>query len=215
MQTQVEHYKDMIQNLADCSSPADFAAMYKSITGRDFNVQNLSELLAYDSAKNPEETTQETANDTAGEKQVRLDEAVNMVKEYSPRPQNLLPTGKSKTMDSNQDYVSTPNTAKEAVNGVITGVVAAAAVAAAPFTGGASLLLGAAVGAGTNVGLNTIDSIYDADGDGTTDFNYSLQEEAGDALIGAATGFSGTLASKAGSAGTRQVWGKSNRKAGF
>ena len=209
MQTQVEHYKDMIQNLADCSSPADFAAMYKSITGRDFNVQNLSELLAYDSAKNPEETTQETANDTAGENQVSLDEVVNMVKEYSQSPENLLQTGNSKAMESIQDYVATQNTAKEAVNGVITGVVAAAAVAAAPFTGGASLLLGAAVGAGTNVGLNTIDSIYDADGDGTTDFNYSLQEAAGDALIGAATGFSGTLASKAGSAVTSMLGGNS------
>src|SRR5699024_52233 len=105
----------------------------------------------------------------------------NMVKEYSQSPENLLQTGNSKAMESIQDYVATQNTAKEAVNGVITGVVAAAAVAAAPFTGGASLLLGAAVGAGTNVGLNTIDSIYDADGDGTTDFNYSLQEAAGDA----------------------------------
>ena len=41
MQTQVEHYKEMDQNLANCSSPADCAALDKSTTGSDFDVSTL------------------------------------------------------------------------------------------------------------------------------------------------------------------------------
>ena len=216
MQTQVEHYKDMVQNLANCSSPADFAAMYKSITGRDFDVSNLSQLLAYDSMQNPEETTStaETEANTPAEgdnEQISLDEVVNSAKncavdeEGNANPDILLQTGNSRAQESIQDYISTQNTAKEAVNGVITGVVAAAAVAAAPFTGGASLLLAAGVGAATNMGLNAVDSVYDADGDGTLDINYTAGEMAGDAIVGAFSGISGVGAAKAGGAVTKAL----------
>lgn len=76
---------------------------------------------------------------------------------------------------------------------VVSGIVAVAAVAAAPFTGGTSLLLAAGVGAALKVGLKASDCIG-------TDKKYGLKDLAYDAVTGSINGLMAPLSSGVGGA---------------
>ncbi len=102
---------------------------------------------------------------------------------------NELAQGFSKVSNSSaaeaiMDYEETQAAAKEIGTGIVTGLVVAACVIAAPVTGGASLVLGAAVGGTTTVLINGTDTIG-------TSKSYSLEQGildfAGGAIDGTVT----------------------------
>ncbi len=222
---QVELYQELVAQLNSCTDPVEYAALFKQITGRDFSMEAVVELLAYDKVSKGEST--ETEDDTAApiEGKVDISEYVNSVVDVVNEDENLSKDSLSLTKDNTareaiEDYKETQETAKDAVIGVVSGVAStvvvtlcsAAGVCAAPFTGGASLSLIAAgfgiaggTGAAVSAGLNAFDSIYDADGDGSLDFNYSWKEFGKDALIGGLNGIVGNFANGVGAAVTGRI----------
>ena len=98
--------------------------------------------------------------------------------------QGVSKVGNSPAAEAIMDYEETQVAAKEIGSGIVTGVVTAICVIAAPFTGGASLLLGAAVGGATTVLINGTDTI------GTSkkySFEQGVLDFAGGAINGAVT----------------------------
>src|SRR5699024_6476687 len=49
-QAQVEYYKSMVEELENCSDPVQYAALYKELTGQNFDTNALASLLAYNKA---------------------------------------------------------------------------------------------------------------------------------------------------------------------
>lgn len=98
--------------------------------------------------------------------------------------QGVSKVGNSQAAEAIMDYEETQAAAKEIGSGIVTGVVVAACVIAAPFTGGASIALGAAVGGATTVLINGTDTIG-------TSKKYSLEQGlldfGGGAINGAIT----------------------------
>lgn len=98
--------------------------------------------------------------------------------------QGVSKVGNSPAAEAIMDYEETQAAAKEIGSGIVTGVVVAACVIAAPFTGGASIALGAAVGGATTVLINGTDTIG-------TSKKYSLEQGildfGGGAINGAIT----------------------------
>ncbi len=191
---QIQTYKEMVQDLKNCKDPAQFASKYKALTGNNFDVSAITSLLAYGEVKNSDNGTEKTKNtktDTkANSNAIDLTETVDgIVKNVNDNADGdsdvLLQTKDSKANESIQDYVETQKALTDTVIGIAVAAVVAVTV---PFTGGASLLLGAGIGAALNVGLNMSNSLYDSDGNGTTDFNYSLQQGLKDMAHGAING---------------------------
>lgn len=209
---QIQAYKEMVQDLKNCKDPAQFASKYKALTGNNFDVSAISSLLAYGEIKNSDKTSG-TKNTKANSNAIDLTETVDgIVKNVNDNADGdsdvLLQTRDSKANESIQDYVESQKTLTDSVTGLITGVVTAVAVALTPFTGGASLLLGAGIGAALNVGLNASNSIYDSDGNGSIDFNYSFEQGAKDFVLGAINGAVGIGANNIGATITESL-GKS------
>ncbi len=223
---QVDVYLQLAEQLDSCTDPVEYAALFKQITGKDFSIEAVAELLAYNklSTEKTTETKVETDNSvTAGKADITeyVDTIVDAVNEDEELDKDVLSLTKdNKARESIEDYKETQETAKDAVIGVVSGVVStvvvtvcsAAGICAAPFTGGASLSLIAAgfgiaggTGALVSSGLNAIDSIYDADGDGNLDFNYSWKEFGKDFLIGGLNGIVGNLANGVGAAITGKI----------
>lgn len=98
--------------------------------------------------------------------------------------QGVSKVGNSPAAEAIMDYEETQAAAKEIGSGIVTGLVVAACVIAAPFTGGASIALGAAVGGATTVLINGTDTIG-------TSKKYSLEQGildfGGGAINGAIT----------------------------
>ncbi len=223
---QIEVYQQLAAQLNSCTDPVEYAALFKQITGRDFNLESVVELYAYDKVSKGSSTS--STENTAGTEQsnkVDITSYVDSVTDTVNEDENLDKDSLSMTKDnpareSIEDYKETQETAKDAVVGVVSGVVStavvtvcsAAGICAAPFTAGASLGLVAAgfaiagaTGAAVSTGLNAIDSIYDKDGDGSLDFNYSWKEAGKDALIGSLNGIVGNLSSGVGAAVTGKI----------
>lgn len=216
---QVDVYMQLAEQLDSCTDPVEYAALFKQITGKDFNAATVAQLLAYDKVSKGEEVTSTTSSEPE-EGKVDLSNAVNSmaktVNESEDYDKNSLAlTHDNKARESIEDYKETQETVKDATIGVVSGIAStmvvtactAAGVCAAPFTAGASLSLvatGFAIAGGTgaavSTGLNAIDSIYDADGDGSMEFNYSWAEAGEDAAIGCLNGMTALLANGAGSA---------------
>ena len=212
-QAQVEYYKSMVEELENCSDPVQYAALYKELTGQNFDTDALASLLAYNKAAGITVEGKNAPKTSIYEEQCDLSDGIDQIVDAvnsnaGGDPSVLAVTDNSNANEQIQNYIDTQATMTDTATGVITGVITAAAVAAAPFTGGASLLLGAAVGAGTNLALNASNSIYDKDGDGSVDFNYSGKEALQDAALGAISGLTGTGANMIGGAVTAQL-GKS------
>ena len=212
-QAQVEYYKSMVEELENCSDPVQYAALYKELTGQNFDTNALASLLAYNKAAGITVEGKNAPKTSIYEEQCDLSDSIDQIVDAvnsnaGGDPSVLAVTNNSNANEQIQNYIDTQATMTDTATGVITGVITAAAVAAAPFTGGASLLLGAAVGAGTNLALNASNSIYDKDGDGSVDFNYSGKEALQDAALGAISGITGTGANMIGGAVTAQL-GKS------
>lgn len=223
---QVDVYLQLAAQLDACTDPVEYAALFKQITGKDFSVETVAELLAYDKVSNGKSTdTKVETDNTATAGKADITEYVNTLTDAVNEDEELNEDALSLTKDNTareaiEDYKETQETAKDAVIGVVSGVAStvvvtvcsAAGICAAPFTGGASLSLIAAgfgiaggTGALVSSGLNAIDSIYDADGDGNLDFNYSWKEFGKDFLIGGLNGIVGNLANGAGAAVTGKI----------
>ncbi len=98
--------------------------------------------------------------------------------------QGVSKVGNSEAAEAIMDYEETQDSLKEVGAGIVTGLAVAACVIAAPFTGGASIALGAAVGGAANVLIKGTDTIG-------TDEKYSLEQGVldfgGGAINGAVT----------------------------
>ncbi|MCD7878958.1 MAG: hypothetical protein LUG16_03380 [Candidatus Gastranaerophilales bacterium] len=210
--SQVEHYKAMVEKLQNCSDPQQYAALYKSITGENLDISSVVNLLAYNELKKETGNSEQSSTTTTDTQTVYdLSEYVNNTVDYVNNNAGgdssvLNLTSNSKASECIEDYKETQENAKNAVNGVITGVgsaaLAAVCVGLTPFTGGASLAVGVAVGAAAgaaiNTSLNAADSVYDSDDDGTLDLNYTLKEASKDALVGGLNGAVSGISSGAG-----------------
>ncbi len=171
-QAQITAYIELAGSLSASDDDATFAAKFKAITGKELTEQSIAELMFDVDAFLAEYEKNSSVPLTELEKE--------QIKDY------YTMMGDSPANEAIMDYESTQESIKQGFNMIVTTAVVIAAVAASPFTGGASLsvgaiALGAAVGAGTNVALNAADGLTSADG-------YSLDEAAMDALKGAATG---------------------------
>ncbi len=109
---------------------------------------------------------------------------------------NTLLQGQSKVENSKaaetiMDYESAQKTILTTTSGVASGLICTAAVAAAPFTGGASLALGAGVGAGSNVLIKGTDSLTRTNGEGVLGnfIDYAKKDFIKDAALGTINGF--------------------------
>ena len=222
---QVDVYQQLAQQLDSCTDPVEYAALFKQITGRDFSLEAVAELLAYNKVSKGESTETDTSTESTDSIKADITSYVNTLVDAVNEDENLSADSLSMTKDNSareaiEDYKETQETAKDAVIGVVSGVVStavvtvcsAAGICATPFTGGASLGLVAAgfaiagaTGAAVSAGLNAADSIYDADGDGSIDFNYSWKECAKDALIGGLNGIVGNLSNGVGTAITGRI----------
>lgn len=87
----------------------------------------------------------------------------------------------SKAAESVSKYSEGQKMATDIVADVVSGIAAVGAIAAAPFTGGASLLLAAGVGAGVKVGLKASDCIGN-------EKTYGLSDLAYDSVTGSING---------------------------
>lgn len=118
--------------------------------------------------------------DFAAKYQALTGEALSMegIEELS---QGVSKVGNSSAAEAIMDYEETQTSIKEVGSGLVTGLVTAAAVIAAPITGGTSLLLGAAVGGATTVLINGTDTIG-------TSKKYSLEQAVLDFGGGAING---------------------------
>lgn len=204
---QVEHYKSMVDRLKTCKDPKEYAALYKAITGQNFDPNSMVTLLAYSSMSNTDSVNNSTASETTPLQDNQtditsyIDELTNSVNEQAEGDSDvLLLTNNSRAQESIQDYIQTQQTAKDAVVGVVSAGVAVLAVAAAPFTGGASLLLAGGVAGATGVTLGAIDGIYNSDDDKALEFNYTLKEAGQDFLMNAINGITGVYANGIGTA---------------
>lgn len=226
---QIEVYQELAAQLNSCTDPVEYAALFKQITGRDFNLESVTELYAYDKVSKGTVTSSTTNTDntdnTESSDKIDITSYVDSVTDTVNEDESLDKDSLSMTKDNPareaiEDYKETQETAKDAVVGVVSGVVStavvtvcsAAGICAAPFTAGASLGLVAAgfaiagaTGAAVSTGLNAVDSIYDKDGDGSLDFNYSWKEAGKDALIGSLNGIVGNLSNGVGAAVTGKI----------
>ena len=222
---EVERYKRLVEQLKTCKNPTQYAALYKEVTGNNFSANEVIQLAAYRKANNmPASPTTSKAPQVPAESKVDLGEYVDQTLEACKGEDGkvntsyLSKTGNSKGAEAIADYKETQKNIVEGAKGVVVGVVSAvvavAAVAATPFTGGASLValavVGAAVGAGTNIALGAIDSVYDGDGDGSIDFNYSLDDLKHDAITGAITGSVSAVTSGVGDKVTGAITSKAS-----
>lgn len=205
--SQVEHYKAMIKKLENCKDPVQYAALYRSITGNNLDLTQVVQSLSYNEITTGKPTTATGARESKvpAANQYDLANDVNnmsqMVFDHANGNPAVLASGhSSRASEAIQDYIITQDNMVNTAKGVATGIITAAAVAAAPFTGGASIALGAAVGAGTNMLLGAADSVYDADDNGTLDFNYTAKEALQDGALGALSGMTSTGANQAGKA---------------
>ncbi|MBQ2984652.1 MAG: hypothetical protein IJD57_07655 [Candidatus Gastranaerophilales bacterium] len=198
---EVQRYKELVEQLKTCKNPTQYAALYKQVTGNNFSAGEVVELCAYRQANNmPASPTTSKAPQVPAGNKIDLGEHVNSVVEACKGEDGkvntnaLRKTGNSKGAEAINDYKETQQNIVEGAKGVLVGLAAVAAVAASPFTGGGSLALlgavavGAAAGAGASIAIGMADSIYDADGNGSWDFNYTLDDLKGDAITGAITG---------------------------
>ena len=99
----------------------------------------------------------------------------------------------SKASESVKKYSDGQKMATDVVGDVVSGIVAVAAVAAAPFTGGASLLLAAGVGAAVKVGLKASDCIGN-------EKTYGLKDLAYDSVTGSINGLMAPISNGIGGA---------------
>ena len=211
MRAQASAYSELASNLNNCTDPVEYAALFEEITGTEFNREAVVELLAYSQLQSNQDNTTgvndasvttgtETNGSTTAADNNDLTGDVNTTANNNGSTSNkLLFTQGSRAQEAIQDYKETQTAIKDGVVGTISGVAAVAAVAAAPLTGGASLLLAAGVGAASSTVINAADSVYDADGDGNIDFNYTAEELFKDAAMGALNGTIGKIAHGAGS----------------
>ena len=224
-QSDAEAYQQMVADLKNCKDPNEFATKYKAITGQNFDSNTLVQLLAYKKAGEPSDTkgNTNTSTTTATEDgKYDLTSTVNdVVSSISENPDiskedvknSLSVLSDCKAAETIEDYKETQNAAVDAVAGVVSGITsavvvsacAAAGICAAPFTAGASLgmvaagiAIGAGTGAATNVLLKGSDSIYDKDGNGDWDFNYTGKDLLKDTFTGALNGAVGTFTNAAG-----------------
>ena len=253
---QVDSYQQLAADLNNCTDPIEYAALFKEITGQDFDLETVCGLLAYSEVKSNQETTtrgtfsgrgggftgrRDSGNSTTSETgastgsiasseqknsttsntgKIDITTSVSglsntIINDYDGDADLLSFTMDSKAQESIQDYKETQTAVKDGIIGVATGVIStavvtfctAAGICAAPFTAGASLgmiaagfAIAGATGAAVSTGLNAVDSIYDSDGDGTAEFNYSWKEAGIDASIGALNGAVGVLSNGVGSA---------------
>ncbi len=209
-QAQVEYYKSMVEELENCHDPVQYAALYKELTGQDFDQNALCQLMAYNKVTGTKVEDKEQINVPEGTQQNDLTEAidgyVNAVNEEGGGDASVLSvTNNSSANEKIQDYIQTQETVTDAAAGVITGLVTVAAVAAAPFTGGASIALAVGVGAAANVAVNASNGLYDKDGNGTIDFNYTAQEAVQDAVVGGISGLTGKAGNFVGNMVTAQL----------
>lgn len=198
MESQIAMNNLLIQELSNCSNPAEFASKFRAITGQNFDGNAITMLLSYQQVNKP--SNEQTAKVPAEEVEGTFDfsETVNSVttefsKNENYSTQNLSLLNNTKAAETIEDYKESQNTLKETFNGVATGIVTALAVAAAPFTGGASLAFAAVIGATTSLTLNISDSFYDSDGKDGIDFNYKWQDALKDGFTGAINGIIGTF----------------------
>lgn len=129
------------------------------------------------------------------------------------KSENNNKVSNSKAATSVNEYKDTQQTAKKAVIGTVVAIGATtAALALAPFTGGASIVAGiaiaGAIGAGGNVALNAIDG-FAVDGSG---YNYSLEEAGKDAITGAISGATGYLSAGGGAAIAKGIAGPATKQ---
>ncbi len=182
-QAQISAFIELAGSISASDDDATFAAKFKAITGNDLTEQAISQLMFDVDAYIEEYEKNSSVPLTDLEKE--------QIKDY------YTMMGNNPANEAIMDYESTQESITEGFNMIVTTAVVIAAVAAAPFTGGASIALGAAVGAAVNVGLNATNGLTSADG-------YSLEECAMDAISGAANGAlagaGGAIAGKAASA---------------
>ncbi|MBR1372977.1 hypothetical protein IJ556_00820, partial [bacterium] len=192
MKAQIDLQKQLIKELEQCKNPSEYAAKFKQVTGQDFNSSSIMQLLAYNQltsgeSVNPSENTPKSGKIDIGSGVTNIAEAVK--KDNKGNKDVLSLTQNSKAQKFIDEYKDTQKAVKNGAIGIITAPISLAAMSFAPFTGGLSLLVGAGVGAALSTGINAIDSIYDADGDGSLDFNYTRDDLLKDGLIGSANGF--------------------------
>ena len=170
-QAKISAFIELAGTLSPSDDDATFAAKFKSITGQELTEQAISTLMFDVDAYLAEYEANSTVELTDFEKE--------QIKDY------YTMMGNSSANEAIMDYESTQDSVKQGFNTIMTTAIVVAAVAAAPFTGGASAIavagFGAAVGAATNVTLNATDGLTSADG-------YSLSEAGMDALKGGVTG---------------------------
>ena len=157
----IEEYQKLISELDPNDS--NFADKYKAITGEDLNKENTGSLL-FDSDSYIEEYKKQYEAQYGTS---LTNEQISNLKDYIENESNVNKL--SNAMEVIYDYENTQSSAKEITIGIATGLTTAAAVIAAPFTGGASIALGAAVGGATKLALEGTDAI------GTT-HKYTLEE---------------------------------------
>ncbi len=186
-QAQISAFIELAGSLSASDDDATFAAKFKSITGSELSEAAISNLMFDVDAYIAEYEANASAELSELEKE--------QIKDY------FTMMGDTPANSAIMDYESTQESVKKGFNAIATTAVVIGAVAAAPFTGGASVVavagFGAAVGAATNVALNATDGFTSADG-------YSLSEAGMDALEGAVNGAlaggGGAIAGKAATA---------------
>lgn len=115
----------------------------------------------------------------------------------------------SKAAEKVGKYAEGQKMATDVFADVVSGIVAVAAIAAAPFTGGASLLLGAGVGAAVKVGLKASDCIGN-------EKTYSIKDFGYDVITGSINGAMAPISNGIGGAagtGVAKILGKETLEA--
>lgn len=212
---QIELQKQLINELESCKNPSEYAIKFKQVTGQDFNTSTITQLMAYSGFDKNQEAYEQDVDSEKIDIGKGANQLIDIVKKEHNGQRNILSQMRNtKAQEAIEDYKITQQEVKDGLVGIVSGIASnatlgictAAGVCAAPFTGGASLgliALGTGIAAGTgatvSTGLNMIDSIYDSDGDGSINFNYSKEQFLKNASIGALTGLTGPLANKAGS----------------
>lgn len=209
---EVDHYKNMVNKLKNCSDPTQYAALYKEITGSNFDANSMVSLLAYNqmNSSNSSNTSKpaSSSQNVTGQHDLTdvVTEVVNDVNSNGNGDKDLLSVTKdSKAAEKIEDYKATQDTAKTVAIAAASAVIATVAVAATPFTGGASLALAFAIGGAAGVALNAADSIYDSDGDKTLDFNYTWKDAAVDFVVNGVGAMSNGLGEAAGTAVAKSI----------
>ncbi len=148
---QIEEYQRQVDQLLkdlEEGKVDNFAARYKAITNESLTQENTYALTL--DPEDPETVAAIKKQMPEGATDEDVRKAIIQAKDK---------TSNSRAAESIMDYESTQETMKDVTVGIAVGVASAAAVIAAPFTGGASLALGFAVGGLTKVGLEALDTV--------------------------------------------------------